>query len=78
MFKAVSSVVKVKVDLKPVVDNLVFKLHYRYTYIFFLVATALATLYDVIGESSTICIHFFNLFLLLVLYTPGLPCLQFI
>ncbi|KAK8380262.1 hypothetical protein O3P69_016703 [Scylla paramamosain] len=36
--------------IKPVVDNLVFRLHYRYTYIFFLAATLLTTLYDAIGD----------------------------
>ena len=44
------SQVKVKVELKPVVDNIMFRLHYRYTYIFFLVGAMLATLYDAIGN----------------------------
>lgn len=49
MLKVISQV-KVKVELKPVVDNLVFKLHYRYTYIIYVVATLLTTLYDAIGK----------------------------
>ncbi|XP_071519072.1 innexin inx2-like [Panulirus ornatus] len=44
------SSVKVKVDLKPVVDNIVFRLHYRYTYTVYMVSTLLATLYDAIGN----------------------------
>ncbi|KAG0694865.1 Innexin inx2 [Chionoecetes opilio] len=49
MLRAVSSI-KVKVELKPVVDNFVFMLHYRYTYIIYIMATFLTTLYDAIGD----------------------------
>ncbi|KAK3854890.1 hypothetical protein Pcinc_038670 [Petrolisthes cinctipes] len=49
VFKAISSI-KIKVQLKPVVDNLVFRLHYRYTYVIFMVSCLLATLYDTIGD----------------------------
>lgn len=48
VYKAISSL-KIKVELKPVVDNLVFRLHYRYTYIIFMASCLLATLYDAIG-----------------------------
>lgn len=49
MFKAISSI-KVKVELKPVVDNLVFRLHYRYTYTIYMVSMLLCTIYDIIGD----------------------------
>lgn len=49
VFRALSKV-KVKVDLKPTVDNVVFRLHYRYTYMIFMVSMLLATLYDNIGK----------------------------
>lgn len=48
VYKAISKI-KVKVDLKPKVDNLVFRLHYRYTYIIYMVSMLLTTLYDAIG-----------------------------
>ncbi|XP_042203530.1 innexin inx2-like [Homarus americanus] len=48
-FRAISSI-KVKVELKPVVDNMVFRLHYRYTYIIYMVSMLLCTLYDAIGN----------------------------
>ncbi|XP_045116946.1 innexin inx2-like [Portunus trituberculatus] len=49
LMKALAEV-KVKVEVKPGVDNLVFRLHYRYTYIVFLTSALLATLYDAIGD----------------------------
>ena len=42
--------VEVKMDLKPVVDNWVFKLHYRYTYYVFMIGAMLATFYASSGE----------------------------
>lgn len=49
VFKALSKI-KIKVDLKPTVDSLVFRLHYRYTNRILLASTLLTTLYDVVGE----------------------------
>ena len=51
LMKALSEV-RVKVEVKPGVDNLVFRLHYRYSYIVFLAAALLATLYDAIGKDD--------------------------
>ncbi|ROT80333.1 innexin 3 [Penaeus vannamei] len=42
--------IKIKVDLKPTVDSLVFRLHYRYTNRILLASTLLTTLYDVVGK----------------------------
>ncbi|KAF2358625.1 Innexin [Trinorchestia longiramus] len=39
-----------KAEYKPRADNLVFRLHYRFTFMVFMVAAMLSTLYDVIGE----------------------------
>ncbi|KAF2358629.1 Innexin, partial [Trinorchestia longiramus] len=44
------SVLKVKGVFKPRVDNLVFRLHYRYTFILFMGGAILSTLYDFVGE----------------------------
>lgn len=49
VFSALSAV-KIKVEVKPVVDNFVFRLHYKYTYTIFMVSMLLATLYDAIGN----------------------------
>ncbi|XP_063600535.1 innexin inx2-like isoform X1 [Penaeus indicus] len=49
VFKALSKI-KIKVDLKPTVDSLVFRLHYRYTNRILLASTLLTTLYDVVGK----------------------------
>ncbi|KAK7079093.1 hypothetical protein SK128_007328 [Halocaridina rubra] len=49
VFKAFSSL-KIKVVIKPVVDNLVFRLHYKFTYAMFMVFALLTTLYDAIGN----------------------------
>ena len=40
---------KVKYEHKPRVDNLIFRLHYRYTVAFFLVAAVLTTLTELFG-----------------------------
>lgn len=42
--------IKVKVDVKPVVEGFVFRLHYRYTYLFFMIATLLSSLYGLVGK----------------------------
>lgn len=42
--------IKVKVEVKPCVENLVFRLHYRYTYSIYMVSMFLATLYNIVGE----------------------------
>ncbi|XP_053634750.2 innexin inx2-like [Cherax quadricarinatus] len=48
-FRALTKI-KVKVDVKPVMENLVFRLHYRYTYIIYMVCMILSTLYGIIGK----------------------------
>ncbi|XP_042204653.1 innexin inx2-like [Homarus americanus] len=42
--------IKIKVDMKPVVENLVFRLHYRYTNVIYMVSVLLATLYGLVGK----------------------------
>lgn len=49
MWKAFSAL-KVKGEFKPRVDNVVFRLHYRYTFILFMMGATLSTLYDVVGD----------------------------
>ncbi|XP_045616201.1 innexin inx2 [Procambarus clarkii] len=49
VFKAISTI-KIKVEVKPVVDNTIFRLHYRYTYTIYMVCMLLCTLYDAIGD----------------------------
>ncbi|XP_018021821.1 innexin inx2 [Hyalella azteca] len=49
MWKAFSAL-KIKGEFKPRVDNLVFRLHYRYTFILFMAGAILSTLYDFVGE----------------------------
>ncbi|XP_063590157.1 innexin inx2-like [Penaeus indicus] len=49
MFKALSDV-KLKAEVKPTVDNIMCRLHYRYTYLQYMVFVLLCTLYDAIGE----------------------------
>ncbi|KAG0694866.1 Innexin inx2 [Chionoecetes opilio] len=44
--------IKVKIDVKPVVENIVFRLHYRYTYFAFMTATLLSSLYGIVGSGS--------------------------
>ena len=39
-----------KVKFKPEIDNFVFRLHYRFTYVFFMASVVLTTLYDVVGK----------------------------
>lgn len=46
--------IKVKVDVKPAVEGFVFRLHYRYTYLFFMIATLLSSLYGLVGECGTL------------------------
>lgn len=49
LYKALSTV-KLKVEFKPVVDNFVFRLHYKYTYTIFMVCVVLTTVYDIVGK----------------------------
>nr|XP_027217939.1 innexin inx2-like [Penaeus vannamei] len=49
VFKVLSEV-KLKAEVKPTVDNLMCRLHYRYTYIQYMVFVLLCTFYDAIGE----------------------------
>nr|XP_045616203.1 innexin inx2-like isoform X2 [Procambarus clarkii] len=49
VFRAVS-IIKVKVEVKPVVESLAFRLHYRYTYLLYMLATLLSSLYDTVGK----------------------------
>jgi len=49
MWKAFSAL-KIKGELKPRADNLVFRLHYRYTCVLFLACATLTTLYDFVGN----------------------------
>lgn len=51
VFKALGDI-KVKAEVKPTVDNIMCRLHYRYTYIKYMAFVLLCTLYDAIGESS--------------------------
>ncbi|KAK7079092.1 hypothetical protein SK128_007327 [Halocaridina rubra] len=48
-FRALSKV-KLKVEVKPVVDSFAFRLHYKYTLLIFLVSAFLATAYDLVGK----------------------------
>ena len=48
MWKAFSAL-KIKGELKPRADNLVFRLHYRYTFMMFMAGATLTTLYDFVG-----------------------------
>lgn len=50
VFKVLSEV-KLKAEVKPTVDNFMCRLHYRYTYIQYMVFVLLCTFYDAIGES---------------------------
>ena len=52
MLNAFSSI-KIKVNFNPTVDNLIFRLHYRYTYILFISCVILTTLYDWVGKWMT-------------------------
>ncbi|XP_076062713.1 innexin inx2-like [Oratosquilla oratoria] len=49
MNKAFSQL-NLKVSLTPKVDNLVFRLHYKYTYRIFMASVILSTIYDVVGD----------------------------
>ncbi|KAK4304113.1 hypothetical protein Pmani_023938 [Petrolisthes manimaculis] len=49
MYKSLAKV-RVKIEVKPIVENLVFRLHYRYTYVIFMASCLLTTMYGLFGD----------------------------
>ncbi|KAK3854891.1 hypothetical protein Pcinc_038671 [Petrolisthes cinctipes] len=52
MYKSLAKV-RVKIEVKPIVENLVFRLHYRYTYIIFMASCLLTTMYGLFDDEKT-------------------------